>query len=68
MLRIEVGSNLDIWVRQVSGGDPIQLTRDPADDHQPAFSPDGGQIVFRSERAGGGGTTLFQLSAVKIDR
>jgi eukaryotic-like serine/threonine-protein kinase len=48
------GNNLDIWVRQVSGGDPIQLTHDPADDHQPSFSPDGGQIVFRSEREGGG--------------
>ena len=48
------GSNLDIWVKQVSGGDPIRLTQDTADDHQPSFSPDGGQIVFRSERAGGG--------------
>jgi serine/threonine protein kinase len=55
------GSNLDIWVKQVSGGDPIQLTRDAADDHQPAFSPDGGQIVFRSERAGGG---IYTISAL----
>jgi len=58
------GSNLDIWVRQVSGGDPIQLTRDPADDHQPAFSPDGGQIVFRSEREGGG---IYIISALGGD-
>ena len=55
------GNNLDIWVRQVSGGDPIQLTQDPADDHQPSFSPDGGQIVFRSERAGGG---IYIISAL----
>ena len=55
------GDNLDIWVRQVSGGDPIQLTRDPADDHQPSFSPDGGQIVFRSERDGGG---IYIISAL----
>jgi eukaryotic-like serine/threonine-protein kinase len=55
------GSNLDIWVRQVAGGDPIQLTHDPADDRQPAFSPDGGQIVFRSERAGGG---IYLISAL----
>jgi len=55
------GDNLDIWVRQASGGDPIQLTRDPADDHQPSFSPDGGQIVFRSEREGGG---IYIISAL----
>ena len=55
------GNNLDIWVRQVSGGDPIQLTQDPADDHQPSFSPDGGQIVFRSEREGGG---IYIISAL----
>jgi Tol biopolymer transport system component len=42
--------DLDIWLQQVAGGDPIQLTRDPADDHQPSFSPDGTAIVFRSER------------------
>ena len=55
------GNNLDIYVRQASGGDPIQLTRDPADDHQPSFSPDGGQIVFRSERDGGG---IYIVSAL----
>ena len=55
------GNNLDIYVRQASGGDPIQLTRDPADDHQPSFSPDGSQIVFRSERAGGG---IYIVSAL----
>ena len=46
--------NLDIWLKQVSGGEPIRLTRDSADDHQPCFSPDGSEIVFRSEREGGG--------------
>ena len=55
------GDNLDIWVRQASGGDPLQLTHDPADDHQPSFSPDGGQIVFRSERDGGG---IYLVSAL----
>jgi serine/threonine protein kinase/Tol biopolymer transport system component len=42
--------NLDIWVRHVSGGEPVRLTTGPADDHDPAFSPDGAQIAFRSER------------------
>jgi Tol biopolymer transport system component/predicted Ser/Thr protein kinase len=46
--------NLDIWVKHMGGGEPIRLTRNPADDSQPSFSPDGSRIVFRSERDGGG--------------
>ncbi|HUB82432.1 MAG TPA: protein kinase [Bryobacteraceae bacterium] len=46
--------NLDIWVKQLGGGDPIRLTHDPADDTEPNFSPDATHIVFRSERDGGG--------------
>ena len=41
--------DLDIWVKQVAGGQPIPLTREPADDHQPSFSRDGTAVVFRSE-------------------
>jgi Tol biopolymer transport system component len=40
------GNTLDIWVQQVAGGDAIRLTRHPAPDVQPHFSPDGSQIVF----------------------
>jgi Tol biopolymer transport system component len=46
--------DLDIWVQQVAGGNPIQLTREPADDQAPAFSPDSSTIAFRSERAPAG--------------
>jgi eukaryotic-like serine/threonine-protein kinase len=46
--------NLDVWVKQVAGGEPLRLTRDEADDRAPTFSPDGSQIAFRSEREGGG--------------
>ena len=42
-----------IWVQQIDGSGLIQITNDPADD-DPAFSPDGTQIAFRSEREGGG--------------
>jgi Tol biopolymer transport system component len=46
--------NLDIWLRQIDGGDPIPLTTNPADDYDPSFSADGTKIAFRSERDGGG--------------
>jgi serine/threonine protein kinase/Tol biopolymer transport system component len=53
--------NADIYLQRTGGGNPIDLTPDsPADDTQPAFSPDGSQIAFRSERAGGG---LFLMGA-----
>jgi len=44
-----------IYLQSVSGQNPIDLSKDPAvDDDQPAFSPDGERIAFRSSREGGG--------------
>ncbi len=53
--------NLDIWVQHFPGGEPRRLASHPADDHQPDISPDGSQIVFRSERDGGG---VYSVSAL----
>jgi serine/threonine protein kinase/Tol biopolymer transport system component len=53
--------NLDIYSQRIGGSNPRNLTADsPADDTQPAFSPDGGTIAFRSEREGGG---IFLMGA-----
>jgi len=49
------GGRRHIYLQRVDGRTPIDLTSDsPADDSEPAFSPDGAQIAFRSEREGGG--------------
>lgn len=46
--------NLDIWLQQMGAREPIRLTKDAADESDPAFSPDGTRIAFRSEKDGGG--------------
>ena len=53
--------NGDIYHQRVGGRNAINLTPDSAaPDLQPAFSPDGEQIAFRSEREGGG---IFLMDA-----
>jgi eukaryotic-like serine/threonine-protein kinase len=43
--------NYDIYTQRVGGKNPINLTADSsANDTQPAFSPDGTLLAFRSER------------------
>jgi eukaryotic-like serine/threonine-protein kinase len=39
--------SMDLWVQQIDGGDPVQLTRGLDSCQDPAFSPDGGRIVLR---------------------
>jgi Tol biopolymer transport system component len=47
--------NRDIYMQRVDGRTAINITADsPADDSEPAFSPDGSYLAFRSERDGGG--------------
>ncbi len=56
--------NLDLWVQQLSGGEPIRLTHEGADAREAAFSHDGDRIAFRSEREGSG---IYSISALGGD-
>jgi eukaryotic-like serine/threonine-protein kinase len=56
-----IDGNSDLFLQRMAGGNPINLTAgSPAHDYQPAFSPDGQQIAFRSDREGGG---IFLMGA-----
>ena len=46
------GRNCDLWVARSGGRNAVQLTRHPAYDDTPAWSPDGTKIAFTSARSG----------------
>jgi Tol biopolymer transport system component len=53
--------NWDIYLQRVGGSNPINLTQKSSrDETNPVFSPDGEQIVFVSDREGGG---IFLMGA-----
>jgi DNA-binding winged helix-turn-helix (wHTH) protein len=58
----------DIWVQQVSGGDPVQVTRGPGHHWQPDWSPDGKYIAYRSEEGEGGIFVVPALGGAGLER
>jgi serine/threonine protein kinase/Tol biopolymer transport system component len=62
------GGKLDIWVQQVSGGDPVQITKGPGQNWQPDWSPDGKYIAYRSEDGDGGLFIIPALGGAGLER
>ena len=50
----------------VDGSELRQVTNGPHDDDQPRWSPDGGTLTFRSDRAAAGRHQLYRLTADAI--
>jgi dipeptidyl aminopeptidase/acylaminoacyl peptidase len=52
----------DIWIVPATGGEPRRITRHPAADSRPRWSPDGRRLAFVSTRAGEAQVFLLNLS------
>lgn len=57
----------DIFMRDLDGGQVRRLTCDQTYDGLPSFSADDGQIVFVSDRPGGGGICTLNLKTGEIE-
>lgn len=62
------GGKFDIWVQQLSGGDPVQVTHGPGQNWQPDWSPDGKYLAYRSEDGDGGLFIIPALGGVGLNR
>jgi len=62
------GGKFDIWVQQLSGGDPVQITRGTGNNWQPDWSPDGKYIAYRSEKGNGGLYIVPALGGAGLER
>jgi dipeptidyl aminopeptidase/acylaminoacyl peptidase len=55
------GSNSDIWLIPIRGGEARRLTSSPRSDTHPRWSPDGKTLAFISSRSGGPQVWLMNL-------
>jgi Tol biopolymer transport system component len=55
-----------VWLVPVDGGSPLQVTDDEALNMSPAWLPDGGKLLYISDRDGG--RDLYQLSLSRTGR
>jgi len=60
--------NFEIYVMNPDGSGQIRLTNDPAEDVQPAWSPDGTRIAFVSNRAGTNDIFIMDADGTNVAR
>jgi Tol biopolymer transport system component len=63
-----LSGNVDIFRLSLGGGDPEQLTTDPADDFAPDPSPDGREVAFHSWRGGSRDIYVMRLDGGGVQR
>ena len=60
---ISDGTQRDLWVYEWARDTLTQLTFDPGEDRFPVWTPDGGRLVFASDRAKAGTLNLYWVNA-----
>jgi len=50
---LALGTNNDLYVVPVTGGEPIKITQNKGQDHTPRYSPDGKYISYKSQARAG---------------
>ena len=60
--RLRLRQSPDIWLRQISGGDPVRLTNDAAMEASLAFTADGESVFFT--RIEGADTAIWRTGAL----
>jgi serine/threonine protein kinase/Tol biopolymer transport system component len=56
------GGTPDLYLRQVSGGEPVRLTNDAAEESSPAFATDGDSVYFT--RTDETGTSIWRIGTL----
>ncbi len=60
--------DMDLWVVNADGRGLARLTRDPANEHDPAWAPDGQSLVYNSDRDSRGDLFRLVLSTGVVTR
>jgi TolB protein len=64
----EFDCNFEIYVMNADGSDVVRLTDDPADDTEPAWSPDGSRIAYTTWRDGNPQIYVMNVDGSNIKR
>ena len=62
------GTNIDIWVMDADGANPVRLTDHAAPEQDPAWAADDKSIFFTAERDGRGEIYRVWLDTKRVDR
>lgn len=58
----------NLWAVEIKQPTPIRLTNAPADDRDPAWSPDGTKIAFASRREGNWELYVMEVATLRVTR